>query len=99
MAKNLSKPSNPTTTSTAQAVGAAFQPQQSILAQAVYQGPLPHPDILRGYEGIVPGAAERILVLAETEAANRNRREDEALQANIRAQERQLIIAEQQTKL
>ncbi len=37
--------------------------------------------------------------MAETEAANRNRREDEALQANIRAQDRQLAISESQTRL
>lgn len=86
----------------AQAVESAFSPLHQTLqltqATQVHQGPIPHPDILAGYDKIVPGAANRILVLAETEALNRNRREDDALQANIRAQDRQLEIAERQTK-
>ena len=65
----------------------------------IHQGPLPHPDILKKYDGVVPGGAERIFVLAEQEASNRNRREDMAMRANVAAQERQLGIAEQRTKL
>ncbi|SDX05376.1 MULTISPECIES: DUF2335 domain-containing protein [Nitrosomonas] len=30
-----------------------------------YSGPIPHPEILRGFDEIVPGAAERILTMAE----------------------------------
>lgn len=26
-----------------------------------YQGPVPHPDILRGFDELVPGAAERLI--------------------------------------
>ncbi|HIJ83208.1 MAG: hypothetical protein HW380_2423 [Magnetococcales bacterium] len=33
-----------------------------------FQGPLPPPAILEGYEGIVPGSAERILIMAEKSA-------------------------------
>lgn len=40
--------------------------------QAVeFKGPLPHPEILKGYDIIVPGAAERILAMAEKEQAHR----------------------------
>ena len=30
-----------------------------------FSGPVPHPEILRGYEQILPGAAKRILSMAE----------------------------------
>lgn len=105
MAKSPPKTSNsPKQQETAQAVGNIFQQQPSppniqfAATAQVTQGPYPPPDVLAGYERVLPGAAERILKLAETEAANRNRREDEALQANIRAQDKQLEIAEMQTK-
>jgi uncharacterized membrane protein len=32
---------------------------------ASFQGPLPPPSILRGYDEITPGAAERIIAMAE----------------------------------
>ncbi len=35
------------------------------------QGPLPPPDILSGYDAIVPGAAERILAMAEKQNDHR----------------------------
>lgn len=37
----------------------------------LHQGPLPPPDVLGGYESVVPGAAERILRMAEQEASHR----------------------------
>lgn len=45
-----------------------------------FSGPLPHPDILAGYEATLPGAAERILAMAEKEEAHRH--ELELIQAN-----------------
>ena len=42
--------------------------QNQIEAQVTTQqfsGPVPHPEILRGYDQIFPGAAERILTMAE----------------------------------
>lgn len=36
-----------------------------------YQGPLPTPAMLRGYEEVVRGGAERILAMAERQAAHR----------------------------
>lgn len=35
------------------------------------EGPIPHPEILREYEGMVPGLASRIVGWAENEAAHR----------------------------
>ena len=37
-------------------------------------GPLPHPEILRQYENILPGSAERIMSLTETNTARRHER-------------------------
>ena len=36
-----------------------------------HQGPLPHPAILKQYDDIVPGAAERIITMAEQQAQHR----------------------------
>ena len=41
------------------------------LAQSSFSGPLPPPDLLRGYDLVVPGAAERILKMAEEQAKHR----------------------------
>lgn len=38
-----------------------------------YQGPLPPPAMLRGYEEVVPGSGERIIAMAERQAAHRQR--------------------------
>ena len=40
-----------------------------------FSGPLPHPEILRGYDEVVPGAAERILKMVEEQAKHRQRLE------------------------
>ncbi len=37
-----------------------------------YSGPLPQPAMLKGFEEIVPGAADRILSMAEREQAHRH---------------------------
>jgi uncharacterized membrane protein len=37
-----------------------------------FSGPLPHPEVLRGYESVQPGAAERIIKMAENEAIHRH---------------------------
>jgi uncharacterized membrane protein len=52
-------------------------PQQNkiVLArslEASFSGPLPHPDILAGYNRVVPDAAERILCMAEKAQKHRH---------------------------
>jgi uncharacterized membrane protein len=59
-----SHPPQPPTAATPSRLMAATQVQQ-------FQGPLPHPDLLRQYNDIVPGAAERIIALAERQAEHR----------------------------
>jgi uncharacterized membrane protein len=54
------------------------------IAQASFSGPLPHPDILRGYDQVVPGAAERILVMAEEQARHRQSLERTVIEGGSR---------------
>lgn len=63
-----------------------------------YQGIVPHPDILRGLDEVVPGTAERLIRLAEEESNHRRELEIKANDANISAQQYQLQITEQQTQ-
>lgn len=46
-----------------------------------FSGPMPHPTVLEGYERLVPGAAERILVMAESDAKHQRELEISALRA------------------
>jgi uncharacterized membrane protein len=48
---------------------------------ASFHGPLPPPSILRGYDEISPGAADRIISMAEREQAHRHSWEQRALSA------------------
>lgn len=63
-----------------------------------FEGPIPPPSLLREYNAIVPGAAERILALAENEGRHRQSLESKAVDANIEAQKKQLQINELQVK-
>lgn len=58
------------------------KPTQRLLATS-YQGPLPPPDLLAGYERACPGSADRIVKMAEEEAQHRRSIES----AIVRAQE------------
>ena len=48
---------------------------------SVFSGPLPEPTILESYDRIVPGAAERILVMAEQDADHQRHMEKKAITA------------------
>ena len=45
-------------------------------ASSSFQGPIPHPDHFAQYNKVLPGAAERILKMAEREQENRHKHED-----------------------
>lgn len=49
-----------------------------------FSGPLPHPEILSGYEKVLPGSADRILCMAEDEARHRRALETKASDADSR---------------
>lgn len=60
-------------------------------AVAYYQhksGPLPSPEDLKGYEDVLPGAAERIMKMAEEESGHRRSSDKEIIRAEVGAQVR-----------
>lgn len=52
-----------------------IQVMQTAIKQESFSGPLPHPDLLRGYDAIKSGFAERIVRMAEKEQEHRFERE------------------------
>lgn len=51
--------------------------------QTLYQGPLPAPEALERYESTLPGAANRIICMAEDEMKHRHAQELVALQSDM----------------
>ena len=60
--------------------------------ETVFSGPLPPPEILEKYEQILPGAAERILSMAETQSKHRISLEGRVIDADITNSKRGLIF-------
>lgn len=62
------------------------QPQPSVISHAemTYSGPLPLPQHLEKYEDVCPGAADRIIAMAEGQAKHRQEMESTVIQANGR---------------
>lgn len=48
-------------------------------------GPIPHPTLLSGYEDIVPGAADRIIQMAEKESEHRRTQESHVVSSDIKS--------------
>lgn len=71
----------------------------SVAHQQSFEGPIPPPALLEHYDKIVPGAAERILAMAESETAHRHRQEALAIEANIAVQQHQISAEARQIKL
>lgn len=59
----------------------------------IYSGPIPHPEILHGYEQICPGAADRIIAMAENQQNHRISMEKIVVTGNVEAQARGQWIA------
>jgi uncharacterized membrane protein len=76
MSKNKSKQLTP------------FQPrniQQTASASIEqFSGPLPHPTILKQYDEVLPGGAERIVAMAERQSAHRQQLEKMVVESNCR---------------
>lgn len=56
--------------------------------RSVFSGPLPHPDLLKGYEEAQPGAANIIINMATKEQDHRHHMEDDMLKQRCRKQNR-----------
>ncbi len=52
-------------------------------------GPIPSPELLEGYEKILPGLADRIIVMAETELSHTHRMQKETLALEHQVQDRE----------
>jgi uncharacterized membrane protein len=71
------------------------QPNQIVRheqASFAYAGPIPHPNDLARYEQILPGAAERIMAMAEKQADHRRALEMQVVSSGVRKSERGLIF-------
>lgn len=56
------------------------QQRSQIVASVAMSGPLPPPQQLAGYEAVLPGCAERIIRMAEEQAAHRRALETKGLE-------------------
>ena len=56
---------------------------QTMMQAQIHQGPLPHPEVLRQYDQLSPGAADRIIAMAEGEADHRRQMERRQLESDI----------------
>ena len=54
----------------------------NVTQQQLYSGPLPHPDILKGFKEINPDYPDRILKMAENHADCEIRNQDKIYSAN-----------------
>ena len=54
-----------------------------LMKTTTFAGPLPPPETLQGFENVVPGAAERIIIMAEKEQDARHQMESRLTTANI----------------
>jgi len=64
----------------------------------LYEGPIPHPDVLARFDDRVPGTAHRLINLAIEESEHRRKMEEMAMAANVSTQSRNVAIAENQSK-
>jgi uncharacterized membrane protein len=58
--------------------------QVAHVSQTKFSGPLPHPEILARYEQIQPGAADRIIAMAEAQSRHRQDLETKAIDSDIK---------------
>jgi uncharacterized membrane protein len=76
------------------AVSEAASPQFVARVQGtVFQGPLPPPEILAGYDEVLPGAADRIVAMAEKNQAHRHALEAKVIPAGIASERLGQILA------
>ena len=58
-----------------------------------FQGPLPPPQALAQYEAVLPGCAERIVSMAEAQAAHRRALESRVIRGNLATERRGQVAA------
>lgn len=84
MSKQKSRRNLPAKKPDLTAIPVANGPQQQVLTQTLtFSGPIPPPDVLERYNAIVPGLADRLVVMAETEQKYRIAESGKVNDANI----------------
>ena len=73
-------PTDPATGAPATNQARTFQ----VIAGSSYSGPLPPPDLLAGFNAVAPGAADRIIAMAESQEAHRQQLENKYQAAQSR---------------
>lgn len=66
---------------------------RSMIRKEHFSGPLPHPKIIKEYDAILPGAAERIFKLAESESDHRRNLEDKIVTSGIQDSKLGVVFA------
>lgn len=54
------------------------------VTQSEFSGPIPPPSIIKGYEEVLPGAADRIITMAEIQSKHRQDMERKMIHAELR---------------
>ena len=74
--------------------------QSTVEMAAAYSGPLPPPEWLRQYEQVLPGIADRMMALAESEVSNQHdasahhrRMQEQVVSAGITMAKRGQVVA------
>ena len=57
---------------------------KTVMQEIEFSGPMPPPNILSGHEKILPGAADRILTMTETQSRHRQQMEKRMIEAEAR---------------
>jgi uncharacterized membrane protein len=82
----MSLPANKNTARNASQQKPSQQTSVEVQRQEVWSGPLPPPESLKQFDGILEGGAERIFRMAEAEQSHRMLMERDTLEANTKAQ-------------
>src|SRR5438046_6994388 len=61
---------------------------RSLITREFFEGPIPPPSLLRQYEEVFPGAAERIVTMAEKQSAHRQKLESDVISSDISNEKR-----------
>lgn len=60
------------------------KPQITTLTTSLYAGPLPDPETFKKYEKVCPGAADRIITMAENQSAHRQAMENKFIDSRVK---------------
>jgi uncharacterized membrane protein len=90
--KSRNRPPNPPTVSAARPATPQPVAHAHVFQQKFHHGPIPPSEELANYDRIVVGAAERIIRMAEDQAAHRRDLETRSLQADIESAQMKMTV-------